>query len=129
MHLHVNFSSLSFVPNFISPPEWQDVYFTSMQVCLFLAFGTWLSHAVVFRGAVTITAEEPSYPQSSSNQSKSKMATSMINLVHRANFSRLLRPAVRLGQFYSTSTTPTVVDKQDKALEVIDEDGKVKNLN
>ena len=74
-------------------------------------------------------AEEPSYPQSSSNQSKSKMATSMINLVHRANFSRLLRPAVRLGQFYSTSTTPTVVDKQDKALEVIDEDGKVKNLN
>lgn len=48
----------------------------------------------------------------------------MINLVHRANFSRLLRPAVRLGQFYSTSTTPTVVEKQEKALEVIDEDGK-----
>ena len=57
-----------------------------------------------------------------------KMATSMINLVHRANFSRLLRPAVQLGRFYSTSTTPTVVEKQEKALEVIDEDGKVKNL-
>ena len=56
------------------------------------------------------------------------MATSMINLVHRANFSHLLRPAVRLGQFYSSSTTPTVVGKQEKALEVIDEDGKVKNL-
>ena len=56
------------------------------------------------------------------------MATSMINLVHRANFSRLLRPAVRIGQFYSTTTTPTVVEKQEKALEVIDEDGKVNNL-
>ena len=57
------------------------------------------------------------------------MATSMINLVHRVNFfSRLLRPAVRLGQFYSTSTTPTVVEKQEKALEVIDEDGKVNNF-
>lgn len=57
------------------------------------------------------------------------MATSMINLINRANFSRLLRPAIRLGQFYSTTTTPTVVDKQEKALEVIDEDGKVKNFN
>ena len=56
------------------------------------------------------------------------MATSMFNLVYRANFSRLLRPAVRLGHFYSTTTTPTVVEKQEKALEVIDEDGKVKNF-
>lgn len=59
---------------------------------------------------------------------ESKMATSMINHVYRANFSRLLRPAVRLGQFYSTTTTPTVVEKQEKALEVIDEDGKVKSF-
>ncbi|KAL9986810.1 hypothetical protein ACROYT_G001011 [Oculina patagonica] len=52
------------------------------------------------------------------------MATSMIKLVHRANLSRLLRPAVSLGKFYSNSSTPTVVEKQEKALDVIDDDGK-----
>ena len=51
----------------------------------------------------------------------------MIKFVHRANFCRLLRPTARLAQFYSTESTPSVVGKQDKELEVIEEDGKVKN--
>ena len=55
------------------------------------------------------------------------MAASMIKVVHRANFCRLLLPAARLGQFYSTESTPSVVGKQEKELEVLEEDGKVKN--
>ena len=55
------------------------------------------------------------------------MAASIIKFVHRANFCRLLHPTARLGQFYSTESTPSVVGKQDKELEVIEEDGKVKN--
>lgn len=50
-----------------------------------------------------------------------------MKLVHRANFCRLVRPAARLGQFYTTESTPSVVGKPDKELEVLEEDGKVKN--
>lgn len=54
------------------------------------------------------------------------MAASIVKLVHRANFCRLVRPAARLGQFYTTESTPSVVGKSDKELEVLEEDGKVK---
>lgn len=62
------------------------------------------------------------------------MATFIIKVGHRAHLPRLLRllrPAVRLGhlhfqnQNFTSSSTPTVVDKQEKAVEVIDDDGKV----
>lgn len=53
------------------------------------------------------------------------MAASRVKFVHRANFCRLVRPAARLGQFYSTESTPSVVGKQDKTLEVVEEDSKV----
>ena len=49
----------------------------------------------------------------------------MIKHIYRANFSRLVRPLVGLWQLYSTESTPSVIPKQEKELEVIDEDGKV----
>ena len=66
------------------------------------------------------------YPAQSSTQSvKFKMAASMVKFVHRATLCRLLRPTAILGQFYSTESSPSVVGKQDKALEVVEEDAKV----
>lgn len=49
----------------------------------------------------------------------------MIKVVHQVNFCRFLRPAVRLGQLYSTESSPSVVGKQDKALEVVEDEAKV----
>ena len=50
----------------------------------------------------------------------------MVKVVHQVNFCRFLRPALRLGQFYSTESSPSVVGKQDKALEVVEDEAKVK---
>ncbi|CAH3042407.1 unnamed protein product [Porites lobata] len=52
------------------------------------------------------------------------MAASMVKVVHQVNFCRFLRPAVRLGQLYSTESSPSVVGKQDKALEVVEDEAK-----
>ena len=49
----------------------------------------------------------------------------MVKVVHRVNFCRFLRPALRLGQLYSTESSPSVVGKQDKALEVVEDEAKV----
>ena len=56
------------------------------------------------------------------------MAASMVKVVHQVNFCRFLRPAVRLGQLYSTESSPSVVGKQDKALEVVEDEAKVKGV-
>jgi len=64
--------------------------------------------------------------QSFANQWIFKMAASMVKVVHQLNFCRFLRPALRLGQFYSTESSPSVVGKQDKALEVVEDEAKVK---
>lgn len=66
-----------------------------------------------------------SSPQSFANQWIFKMAASMIKVVHQVNFCRFLHPAVRLGQLYSTESSPSVVGKQDKALEVVEDEAKV----
>lgn len=52
----------------------------------------------------------------------------MVKVVHQVNFCRFLRPAVRLGQLYSTESSPSVVGKQDKALEVVEDEAKVKGV-
>ena len=49
----------------------------------------------------------------------------MLCRVYRGNVNRLFQRASRLCAFYSTESTPSVVGKQDKALEVIEEEGKV----
>ena len=69
-----------------------------------------------------------SSPQSFANQWIFKMAASMVKVVHQVNFCRFLRPAVRLGQLYSTESSPSVVGKQDKALEVVEDEAKVKGV-
>ena len=66
--------------------------------------------------------------QSFANQWIFKMAASMVKVVHQVNFCRFLRPAVRLGQLYSTESSPSVVGKQDKALEVVEDEAKVKGV-
>ena len=70
-----------------------------------------------------------SSPQSFANQWIFKMAASMVKVVHQVNFCRFLRPAVRLGQLYSTESSPSVVGKQDKALEVVEDEAKVKGVS
>ena len=69
-----------------------------------------------------------SSPQSFANHWIFKMAASMVKVVHQVNFCRFLRPAVRLGQLYSTESSPSVVGKQDKALEVVEDEAKVKGV-